>query len=110
MIKRTTGTASTFVEQPGAMASIVRGSDGQRAVRYRCRAMPAQMLLTVDFRSDEVDALFAQRAGLGDNGEVFLLNGRGEPLDAVTVCPRGIVGARPGTSKRCATAATDRPR
>jgi hypothetical protein len=30
------------------------------------------MLLTVDFSGEEVDALFSQRAGLGESGEVFL--------------------------------------
>ena len=73
-----TGTASTLVEQPGAIASIVRGSDGQPA--FSIVAAFGELLLTVDFSRDEVDTLFTQRAGLGDNGEVFLLNGRGEPL------------------------------
>jgi signal transduction histidine kinase/ActR/RegA family two-component response regulator len=72
------GTSSTVIEQPGAIASIVRGTDGKPA--FSIVAAVGELLLTVDFSRDEVDTLFKQRAGLGDNGEVFLLDSRGEAL------------------------------
>jgi signal transduction histidine kinase len=74
----TSGATRTTVVQPGAITSIVRTPDGKNA--FSVVAAHGAMLLTVDFSGEEVDALFSQRAGLGDYGEVFLTDGRGELL------------------------------
>ena len=74
----TSGATRTTVVQPGAITSIVRTSDGRNA--FSIVAAHGAMLLTVDFSGEEVEALFSQRAGLGERGEIFLTDGRGEPL------------------------------
>ena len=72
------GDTSSYTVQPGAIASIVRTPDNRTEFRIVASRGPAQ--LTVQFDGAEIESMFAQRAGLGERGEVFLTDAALQPL------------------------------
>jgi signal transduction histidine kinase len=72
------GDTTAEVVQPGAIASIVRTAGERSEFSIVASRGPAQV--TVQFDGAEIEAMFAQRAGLGDLGEVFLTDAAKQPL------------------------------
>jgi signal transduction histidine kinase len=72
------GDTTTYVIQPGAIASVVRTPDNR--IEFSVVASRGAALVTVQFDGAEIDAMFSQRAGLGDNGEVYLTDAARQPL------------------------------
>ena len=72
------GQPAGYVVQSGAVASIVRSPDNR--TEFGVVASRGAALLTVQFDRAEIEALFSQRAGLGDGGEVFLTDSGRRPL------------------------------
>ena len=76
-IRRSGRPVSTEARAPGALASVIRTTDG--AVEYVMRATRRQTALTLQFNGDEVAKLFFDdHAGAGRSAEVFLLDPRGQ--------------------------------
>jgi signal transduction histidine kinase len=72
------GDRSAYVVQPGAITSIVRTPD--QRVEFSIVASRRASQVTMQFDGAEISAMFQQRAGLGDGGEIFLADATGRPL------------------------------
>jgi signal transduction histidine kinase/CheY-like chemotaxis protein len=76
-----------LIPDPGALARLVtRPDDG---TDFLLRAVRGDAVLTVQFDSAEVKALFADRSGLGRTGEVFLIEPDGTFLSQARYAPDG---------------------
>jgi signal transduction histidine kinase/CheY-like chemotaxis protein len=90
----TAGDTSDNVVQPGGIASVVRTRRDRTEFRIVATRGPAVLL--VEFDGAEITAMFAQRAGLGEGGEVFLTDAARRPLTPLRFAPPG--DGNPGVS------------
>ena len=102
-LRRSGKPAAPGVIPDGALARVVRGTDG--SVEYLMAASRRQTSLSLRFDDRQVADLFADHGGLGRAGEVFLVDGTGQFLTATRE-----ETARPSAERaaefvrRCATA------
>ena len=68
-------TVAPAVIGAGALAAVVERPGGPPD--YLMRTTHNELTLAVQFSGTEIDAIFADRAGLRSDGEVFLINGDG---------------------------------
>ena len=82
-----TGDASTNVVQPGAITSIVRTPDNR--TDFSIVGTRGSSMVAVQFDDGEIKAMFTQRAGLGEFGEVFLVDASKQPLTPLRFADSG---------------------
>jgi len=96
---------SNDVILPAPFARLVRRWDG---FDYGIRATRGRSAVTVQFPSDELSSLFVDRSGLGQRGEVFLIDADGSlltpPRYSFASAPTGVA---PEPVAACMAGATD---
>jgi signal transduction histidine kinase/ActR/RegA family two-component response regulator len=88
---RTLAKAGVAVEPlmpaPGALARVVHRPDGQTDLLLR--AVRGEAILTIQFDTTDIVALFADRSDLGKTGEIFLTDPEGQFLTQARYAPEG---------------------